>query len=114
MILDNVFSSQEEQEQEDSFSYPSMADLNILDSLPLPSILIKYLKYFRDPNQPRPIDSNQVARTLSSEDDDDSDDSFEGLDVILGDRDNGFDGAEEGDGEGGGGRRRFRYRLILR
>ena len=33
---------------------------------------------------------------------------------ILGDRDNGFDGAEEGDGEGGGGRRRFRYRLILR
>lgn len=105
VILENVFSSQGE-----DASYPSMKDLEVLENLPLPSILIKYLKYFRDPNQPRPINSNKIARRLSSEDN--SDDSIEGLDVILGNRANERDGDDGGDE--GGGRRRFRYRIILR
>lgn len=97
VILESVFSLQEE---EDS-PYPSMADLQVLDNLPLPSILIKYLKYFRDPNQQRPIYPNRVeAGNFSSEVD--SDDS---IDAFLGGRDN----------DGGQGRgRRIRYHLVLR
>ncbi|XP_066918383.1 protein-L-isoaspartate O-methyltransferase domain-containing protein 2-like [Clytia hemisphaerica] len=96
IILQNVFTLTA---PEDEISF---AQLDILDDLPLPRILIKYLRYFRDVNQPKPV-SLKKHRTFSSDED-----SFSSDDGDDDDDENG------GGGGGGGGGNRIRFRIIIR
>lgn len=111
VILDNVFKSKD--------SVPSMEDLEVLDGLPLPSLLIKYLKYFRDPKEPKPVIR---TREHSSEvDSDDSSDEEGGgradFEVVFNIDDDDNDDDDEDDDDGGGdgdGVMRPQFRIVLR